>query len=89
MAVRAAPTLLKNILSGLLDIINNKIYSNGFSNKKGVEVLNNTDQEIFKLIHESSDPELTARYFIGLCLDYLQTNGPSPKTVSSDLQESA
>ena len=51
--------------------------------------MSKTDQEIFKMIRESSDPEKVAEYIISLCLDYLQTNGPSPKTASSDLQESA
>lgn len=51
--------------------------------------MSKTDQEIFTLIHESPDPEKVAAYMISLCINFLQTRGPSPERSSSDLQESA
>lgn len=51
--------------------------------------MSKTDQEIFALIRESSDPEKVAAYMISLCLDYLRTHGPSQETASFAHQESA
>lgn len=51
--------------------------------------MSKTDQEIFALIRESSDPEKVAAYIISLCLDYLQTHDPSQETVSFAPPESA
>lgn len=51
--------------------------------------MSKTDQEIFAIIRESSDPEKVAQYMINLCLDYLRTHGPSQETASSALRESA
>lgn len=31
--------------------------------------------ELFRIIHESDDPESVARYMLSLFLDYLQTHG--------------
>lgn len=56
---------------------------------KGVDVMSNTDKEIFELIHASEDPEKVAAFFISLCLDYLHTHGPLQERPSSVPQESA
>ena len=51
--------------------------------------MSNTDREIFKMIHESPDPEKVAAYMISLCLDYLRIHGPSQETASFAPPESA
>jgi hypothetical protein len=51
--------------------------------------MSKTDQEIFALIRESSDPKKVAQHMISLCLDYLRTHGPSQETASFAPQESA
>ena len=39
---------------------------------KGSGVVSEIDREIFKVIHESSNPEKVAQFALSLCLDYLQ-----------------
>lgn len=51
--------------------------------------MSKTDQEIFTMIRESSDPQKVAEYMISLCLDYLRTHGPSQETASFAPPESA
>lgn len=52
-------------------------------------MMSKTDQEIFAMILESSDPEKVAKYMLSLCLDYLRIHGPSQETASFAPLESA
>ena len=47
------------------------------------------EKEIYKIIHESADPEAVAAYALNLCLDYLRKNGSCQQLPACDQQESA
>lgn len=45
--------------------------------------------ELFRIIHESDDPERVAQYMFSLFLDYLQTHGPAQEISVAIPPESA